>query len=130
MKENKPIPFLTIHPTISNYPGALRSNNIFLQLYITRSADLLFIMFIVVTYRVHFQHSNIYSYLKDLSTIQNYIYFVPKKDLKNFEQYCQERELASNCKNFASMSKQALKNFKVQLITPRATSYENYKCNH
>ena len=62
--------------------------------------------------------------------MQNYIYFDPTKYLKNFEQYWKEREHASNCKNVASMSKRALKNFKVTFITPRTTSYENYRSNH
>ena len=53
--------------------------------------------------------------------MQNYIYFDPTKYLKNFEQYWKEREHASNCKNVASMSKRALKNFKVPFITPSQT---------
>lgn len=43
--------------------------------------------------------------------MQNYIYFDPTKYLKNFEQYWKEREHASNCKNFVSMSKQTIVKF-------------------
>ena len=45
---------------------------------------------------------------RETSTMQNYIYFNPKKDPQNLEQYWQESKHASNCKNLGSTSKRAL----------------------